>query len=186
MRKIGPAAALIGALLLVMAGLAPASAAVLITVDKLAQQMTVTVDGVPKYRWPVSTGKLGFDTPSGTYHPFRMEPVYYSKEFDDAPMPHAIFFTPRGHAIHGSLDTAQLGWPVSHGCVRISPDNATTLYALVSAEGVGHTTVVVRGLGLPRLFSSDATPTAKPQPSKHGGFTTRVSNWLDQTFGPAN
>ncbi len=186
MRKIGPLASLVGALLLAAAFWTSAHAAVLITIDKLAQQMTVTVDGVPKYRWPVSTGRLGYDTPSGTYHPFRMEPVYYSKEFDDAPMPHAIFFTARGHAIHGSLDTAQLGWPVSHGCVRISPDNATTLYSLVTAEGVSHTTVVVRGLGLPRLFSADTPPSAKPQPTRHVGFGTRVSNWLDQTFGPPN
>jgi len=182
MRKVGPLAALIGALLFAAAGPTRAHAAVLITIDKLAQEMTVTVDGVPKYRWPVSTGRLGYDTPSGTYHPFRMEPVYYSKEFDDAPMPHAIFFTPRGHAIHGSLDTAQLGWPVSHGCIRISPDNATTLYSLVSAEGVNHTTVVVRGLGLPRIFGSDSTrPTAK-----HAGSGSGFTRWLDQTFGTMN
>jgi lipoprotein-anchoring transpeptidase ErfK/SrfK len=180
MRKVGPLTALISGLLFASTGLTPAQAAVLITIDKLAQEMTVTVDGVPKYHWPVSTGRLGYDTPSGTYHPFRMEPVYYSKEFDDAPMPHAIFFTPRGHAIHGSLDTAQLGWPVSHGCVRISPDNATTLYSLVTAEGVSHTTVVVRGLGLPRIFGSD-----KPS-SKHAGSGSGFTRWLDQTFGTTN
>ena len=182
MRKIRPLAFLIGALLLLGASVSPVCASVLITIDKIGQEMTVIVDGVPKYRWQVSTGRLGYDTPSGTYHPFRLEPVYYSKEFDDAPMPHAIFFTPRGHAIHGSYDTAQLGWPVSHGCVRISPENAITLYALVSAEGVNHTTVVVRGLGLPRLFGSDKPPAN----AKHVGFGTRVSNWLDQTFGPPN
>jgi lipoprotein-anchoring transpeptidase ErfK/SrfK len=181
MCRIGPLASLLGALFMVAASMTAADAAVLITVDKLAQEMTVSVDGVPKYHWPVSTGRLGYDTPSGTYHPFRMEPVYFSKEFDDAPMPHAIFFTPRGHAIHGSLDTAQLGWPVSHGCVRISPENATTLYGLVSREGVNHTTVVVRGLGLPRLFGSD-----NPQSTKRAGLGTRVSNWFGQTFGPAN
>src|SRR5262249_41960510 len=36
-----------------------------------------------------------------------------------------------GHAIHGSYEVKNLGKPVSHGCVRISPENATTLYTLV-------------------------------------------------------
>jgi len=184
MRKIGVLSSLLGVLLLAGLGARPAQAAVLIAIDKLSQEMTVSVDGVPKYRWPVSTGRLGYDTPSGTYHPFRMEPVYFSKEFDDAPMPHAIFFTARGHAIHGTLNTGGLGWPVSHGCVRLSPENATTLYALVTAEGLAHTTVVVRGLR--GLFGVDPPPSAKLQPGKHVGFGTRVSNWLDQTFGGAN
>ena len=59
-------------------------------------------------------------------------------------MPHAIFFTTRGHSIHGS-DHPGLGTPVSHGCVRLTLTNATTLYDLVTAEGMGKTTVIVRG-----------------------------------------
>jgi hypothetical protein len=39
-----------------------------------------------------------------SYTAFRMEKVYSSKEWDDAPMPNSIFFTQRGHAIHGSFD----------------------------------------------------------------------------------
>jgi hypothetical protein len=35
--------------------------------------MTVTVDGKQLYDWPVSTGGRGYDTPSGTFRPFRME-----------------------------------------------------------------------------------------------------------------
>ena len=34
-----------------------AEAKVAITVDKDSQQMTVAVDGVERYRWPVSTGR---------------------------------------------------------------------------------------------------------------------------------
>src|SRR4051794_30882743 len=85
----------------------PASANVLIWIDKSAQRMTVSVDGAPVYRWPVSTGMRGRETPAGSYKPFRMEAEHYSKEWDDAPMPHSIFFTQVGHAIHGS--THRLG-----------------------------------------------------------------------------
>src|ERR1700693_3761282 len=97
---------------------APASAAVLITVNKSAQEMTVEVDGVLRWTWPVSTGQLAHDTPSGRFTAFRMEADHFSKEWDDAPMPHSIFFTRKGHAIHGSYHSG-LGTAASHGCVRI-------------------------------------------------------------------
>src|SRR5262245_32043547 len=77
-----------------------AQAKVAITVDKDNQQMTVAVDGVERYRWPVSSGIPSYETPNGSFRAFRMEEDHYSKEFDDAPMPHSIFFTKIGHAIH--------------------------------------------------------------------------------------
>ena len=45
----------------------PVGSSILITIDKSTQKMTVLVDGVQKYDWPVSTGKRGYSTPSGTY-----------------------------------------------------------------------------------------------------------------------
>ena len=92
--------------------------------------MTVFVDGVQKYDWPVSTGKRGYSTPSGTFTAISMNEIWYSKQWDNAPMPHAIFFMKDGHAIHGSYEVKHLGKPVSHGCVRIAPQNATLLYEL--------------------------------------------------------
>jgi L,D-transpeptidase catalytic domain len=122
-----------------------AQAKVAITVDKNAQQMTVAVDGVQRYQWPVSTGNPSHETPNGTFQTFRMEADHFSKEFDDAPMPHSIFFTKVGHAIHGTESEGRLGTPVSHGCVRLSRDNAATLYALVEKEGVLNTSVTLTG-----------------------------------------
>ena len=123
----------------------PAGAAVLVTVDKSSQQMTVAVDGERRFTWPVSTGKTGYATPSGAWTAFRMEEDHYSKEWDDAPMPHSIFFTKDGHAIHGSFETKRLGMPASHGCVRLSPAHAATLFALVRREGLANTKVVLTG-----------------------------------------
>jgi hypothetical protein len=122
-----------------------AQAKVSITVDKNTQTMTVAVDGVERYQWPVSTGNPSHETPSGTFRTFRMEEDHYSKEFDDAPMPHSIFFTKVGHAIHGTESESRLGTPASHGCVRLSRANATRLYALVEKEGVLNTTVTLTG-----------------------------------------
>jgi L,D-transpeptidase catalytic domain len=123
----------------------PAAAAVLVTIDKSTQRMTVAVDGSLRWVWPVSTGRFGHDTPSGRYTAFRMEADHFSKEWDDAPMPHSIFFSKTGHAIHGYLNTRRIGAPASHGCVRLTPANAARLYALVEQEGLPNTKVVVTG-----------------------------------------
>src|SRR5580700_7904314 len=96
---------------------APATATILININKDTQHMSVAVDGVPRYEWPVSTGRAGYDTPNGTFKPNRMDADHLSQEWDNAPMPHAIFFDMNGHAIHGFLDVKHLGSPVSHGCV---------------------------------------------------------------------
>ena len=93
-----------------------------------------------------------------------MEVMHYSQEWDNAGMPHAIFFTKRGHSIHGT-DHAGLGTPVSHGCVRLSLSNATTLYQLVAAEGMANTKVVVIGPDPPGVFAP-----SQPQPQQRRPF----------------
>ncbi|MEZ5829242.1 MAG: L,D-transpeptidase [Hyphomicrobiales bacterium] len=136
-----------------------AHAGILIVVDKPTQTMTVTVDGEVRYRWPVSTGATKYSTPAGSYTAFRMEVMHHSDEWDNAGMPHSIFFTTRGHAIHGS-DHPGMGTPASHGCVRLSLSNAATLYQLVEARGMAGTQVVVRGPDPPGYHAPTAIPTA--------------------------
>ncbi|PPQ42783.1 L,D-transpeptidase [Rhodopseudomonas palustris] len=153
--------------LILLAAASTAEAKVAITVDKDSQQLSVAVDGVERYRWPVSTGNPSHETPNGKFQTFRMEADHYSKEFDDAPMPHSIFFTKQGHAIHGTDAAGKLGVPVSHGCVRLSRDNAATLYALVEKEGVLNTTVTLTGssqVALARLKSKGGNAIARAEP----------------------
>ena len=118
---------------------------VLINIDKSSQEMTVFVDGMEKYSWPVSTGRPEYATPSGTYTPTSMNEMWYSKQWDNSPMPHSIFFMKDGHAIHGSHEVKNLGKPASHGCVRLAPANATTLFTLVKATGMENVQVVLTG-----------------------------------------
>jgi hypothetical protein len=155
-----------------VAGMAarPASANVLITIDKSNQRMTVAVNGETRWNWRVSTGRAGRETPSGKFQAFRMEADHFSKEFDEAPMPHSIFFTKVGHAIHGSFDIRHLGTPASHGCVRLDPANASKLYALVQQDGVLNTTVVLTGSAWAARRSApfagtQDVPDEAPQPS---------------------
>jgi hypothetical protein len=126
-----------------------ANADVLVNVDKTTQRMEVSVDGQPRYSWPVSTGVASYDTPAGSYRPFRMERTHFSKEWDDAPMPFAMFFTTQGHAIHGTNHVRSLGRAASHGCVRLSVRNAATLFNLVKSQGMGRTRVVIDGADAP-------------------------------------
>src|SRR3954465_9290556 len=174
-QKPGPEANVMRSFLVAFSGLAffaasgAAQANVSIAVDKNTQTMTVAVDGVERYRWPVSTGIPSYETPNGSFRTFRMEEDHYSKEFDDAPMPHSIFFTKIGHAIHGTDSVSKLGAPASHGCVRLSRAHASTLYDLVKSEGVLNTTVTLTGSSQVALArnprrANTAAPPAAPGP----------------------
>jgi hypothetical protein len=169
-------------LLIAFAGLmlitTAAQAKVQITVDKNNQMMTVAVDGVERYHWPVSTGNPSHETPNGTFQTFRMEADHFSKEFDDAPMPHSIFFTKLGHAMHGTESESKLGIPVSHGCVRLSRANATTLYGLVEKEGVLNTTVTLTGssqIALARLGRNGTTVARRDIDDSQGNSVGELS-----------
>ena len=119
-----------------------ARADVVVHIDKSSQRMSVRVDGMPRYTWPVSTGREGYGTPSGVFHPQSMARSYFSKKYYNAPMPHAIFFY-YGFAIHGTNDLARLGGPASHGCVRLNPSNAATLFTLVQRQGPANTRIEI-------------------------------------------
>jgi hypothetical protein len=140
---------------------APARADVLIQVDKSTQTMVVTVDSRPTYSWPVSTGIARYDTPGGEFQPFRMDRDHFSREWDNAPMPYAIFFTQQGHAIHGT-NHSSIGRPASHGCVRLSVAHAKTLFDLVKQQGVMKTKVVLSG----EIPGTDAGAIARREPAQ--------------------
>ena len=163
----------------------PATPSILINIDKASQRMTVLLDGVQRYDWPVSTGKAGYSTPSGTFAALSMNKVWYSKEWDNAPMPHAIFFMKDGHAIHGSYEVKHLGKAVSHGCVRISPQNAATLYTLVEKTGLKNTQGVLAGDtpgGEAKVAKSASSRTRHSQSA--AASRTRHSHVASRSFRP--
>jgi lipoprotein-anchoring transpeptidase ErfK/SrfK len=121
----------------------PAYAAKLVAqVDLSSQRMTVKVNGQVKYRWKVSTGRAGYSTPTGTYRPQRLERSWYSRKYDNAPMPYSIFYS-GGYAIHGTNSIGRLGRRASHGCIRLHPGNASRLFSMVQRYGMGTTRVVI-------------------------------------------
>lgn len=134
MRRLVVAALLAALSFAVLPVIDRADAAVLVLIDRASQTMSVSVDGVQRYTWRVSTARRGYITPPGTYRPEMLARTWYSTLYYHSPMPHSIFFA-GGYAIHGTYETGWLGHPASHGCVRISPENAAVLFDMVKEEG---------------------------------------------------
>jgi len=165
------------AVVFVLAAGRPAAADLLISIDREHQRMTV-FDDTAVYLWPVSTGAPGYATPAGSFRPSRMKVQHFSKEWDNAPMPHSIFFTDRGHAIHGTSHLGSLGRPASHGCVRLAPEHAAYLFDLVEAHGLEATRVEVTGANM-YVSGNFERDTYEPFPADLGRQVDRqVKRWI--------
>lgn len=111
-------------------------------VDISSQTMHVEVHGWTYGNWRVSTARAGYSTPRGAFRVQRLARVYYSKKYDNAPMPYSVFFY-GGNAIHGTGHVNALGRPASHGCVRLAPENAEALFELVQEYGASRSRVII-------------------------------------------
>ena len=118
-----------------------AKAEIRIMVDKSVQRMFVETP-TDYYEWEVSTARSGYTTPTGEFKPYLLKPIHYSKKYDNAPMPNSIFFY-EGYAIHATYDIKNLGRPASHGCIRLSPQNAKWLYKLIQENGIKNTYIEI-------------------------------------------
>jgi len=125
---------------LITSGITAYAAMLEVIIDVSDQRLTVTENVKWLYSWPISTGRSGYRTPLGHFKPVRLERVWYSRKYDYAPMPHAIFFY-GGYAIHGTTEIKRLGRPASHGCIRLHPDHARTLFDLVNKRAYSATRI---------------------------------------------
>lgn len=115
-----------------------------VTIDLAAQRMTVSEFGDVKYSWDISSGTASHPTPRGTFRPQWTAKMWYSRKYDNAPMPNAVFIH-GGVAIHATYATKMLGRPASHGCIRLAPGNAKTFYHLVHKHGLKKVRVSIYG-----------------------------------------
>jgi lipoprotein-anchoring transpeptidase ErfK/SrfK len=156
---------------------APAPVPVTLTaqIDLARQTMVVSEDGEAKYTWPISSGTAEHPTPRGTFRPEWTAKMWYSRKYDNAPMPNAVFIS-GGVAIHATPYTRYLGSPASHGCIRLAPGNAATFYKLVHQHGLKATKVSVYGTpkwrapAVARRDDDLARRYAAQQPSSGGLF----------------
>ena len=173
-----------------LVAVSPASAKVLIDIDLSAQTMHVVASS-GTYEWPISSARNGYVTPDGTFAPQSLQSIHYSKKYYHSPMPHSIFFD-GGYAIHGTYETAWLGRPASHGCVRISPQNAALLFDMVKEEGA---TIHITGQPPATHYAERrhrrayyaAAPRGYAQPATYGdnpwGYQPQGPQWGYQPYG---
>lgn len=84
----------------------------------------------------VSTGRPGFDTPTGTFYintkleSQTMEGVLGGEYYNVPDVPWVMYFTDEGHALHGTYWHNNFGETMSHGCVNLPMDFAEWLYGI--------------------------------------------------------
>lgn len=153
---------------------AAAQAKVRVSIDLSSQTMDVQASNGESYSWPISSARAGYVTPRGVFSATALQAMHYSKKYHNSPMPHSIFFH-GGFAIHGTYATRSLGRPASHGCVRISPAHAATLYSLVRVEGA---TIVISGSPPPsHPFASETHHHRRHYASAHRGRSSSVMSY---------
>jgi hypothetical protein len=126
---------------------APAGPMLLI-VNVHTQRATLYRNGVPIGATTVSTGRPGYETPTGVFTILQKHVEHYSNRYDNAPMPYMQRLTWQGVALHaGQLP----GYPASHGCIRLPRGFARLLY---DSTKVGMTVVVANQAASPRIAAA--------------------------------
>lgn len=110
----------------------------LLLVNLDTQRAILFRNGVPIAASTLSTGRPGFETPTGVFTILQKHVEHYSSKYDNAPMPYMQRLTWKGVALHaGSLP----GYPASHGCIRLPKEFARLLYGITT---LGMTVVITR------------------------------------------
>ena len=122
----------------------PPAITLTVNINLRTQRMTVSYGGKAMHTYAISSGARGFETPAGSFKPQWTAKLWHSRTYDNAPMPHAVFFN-GGIATHATTSIGRLGSPASHGCIRLAPANAAQFYGLVARHGNVHTRITVTG-----------------------------------------
>jgi hypothetical protein len=113
---------------------APANGERWIEINLTQQYMVAWQGDVAVMETYVSTGTEQFATPPGTFYinskvPSQtMEGVLGGEYYNVPDVPDVMYFTDRGHAIHGAYWHNNFGAVMSHGCVNVPLGTSTWLY----------------------------------------------------------
>lgn len=128
--------------ILVVGSIDSARASIAVHIHLSQQTMNVAIDDTDIATWRISTARRGYRTPIGICKPHQLERMHHSRLYNYTPMPYSLFFH-GGYAIHGTTEIRNLGHAVSHGCTRLSPDNARSLFELVQIHGLQNITIEI-------------------------------------------
>jgi len=111
---------------------------ILVYVDLSRQLATVYRNGVRIGVSTISSGRPGYETPTGVFTILEKNKQHISRKYNDAPMPYQERLTWGGVALHaGGLP----GYPESHGCVHLPLAFSKILFDAMPMGG----TVVIAG-----------------------------------------
>jgi len=112
------------------------SGPVVVWVNLKTQTAAVYRNGIEIGSCLVSTGKQGFETPTGVFHILEKDADHHSSIYNNASMPYTERLTSGGVALHaGGLP----GYPSSHGCVHLPYEFSKRLFSITE---VGATVII--------------------------------------------
>ncbi len=161
---------------------APPPPSLVARINLSTQRMEVQIDGHTAHSWPISSGRAGYLTPTGKFGIQRMHKMWYSRKYDDAPMPHAVFFN-GGIAVHGTSSVGMLGRPASHGCIRLAPKNAAQFYALINKHGRASTRIEVHGSTPKRAYAERKSKRDRVGRDSRPPRARSTNGWGSAPFG---
>jgi hypothetical protein len=141
----------------------------LLVVNLETQRAVFFRNGVPIGATTVSSGKDGYETPTGVFTILQKNKEHYSKTYNNAPMPNMQRLTWRGIALHaGNLP----GYPASHGCIRLPIKFSSLLFG---ATELGMTVVITSIPAVPS--GSDAPDVATMAPALPASLSSATYEW---------
>jgi hypothetical protein len=146
-----------------------------IVVDLAAQRAHIYRDGVEIGFATISSGRRGYETPTGVFTILQKDRHHHSNRYDDAPMPFMQRLTWGGIALHGGRVP---GYPASHGCVRLPMTFSQTLFKETST---GTTVIITEGSPSAEALADQGLPLGnadfrwQPELSPTGSVTILVS-----------
>ena len=147
---------------------------IVVLVNLEEQRAYVYRNGVQIGVTTISTGKGGYETPTGVFVVLQKDKDHHSSKYNNAAMPYTQRLTWSGVALHaGGLP----GYPSSHGCVHLPSKFSEELFA-VSPMGM---TVVVTD-GRTELAEIAHPPALAPVDAKSGAAKDSRRLSEDQEF----
>ncbi len=105
---------------------------------------------------PISSGRIGYNTPTGVFSILQKNRTHFSNLYDSAPMPNMQRITWSGVALHaGQLP----GYPASHGCIRLPHAFSRKLFEITK---MGTRVIVTQDPVEPARFAHDRLFRAHP------------------------
>lgn len=161
----------------------------LVSLDE--QRIYVYRNGVAIGESRISTGRRGYETPTGVYTILQKERIHHSNLYDNAPMPFMQRLTWDGLALHaGTLP----GHPASHGCIRLPEAFAERLFGIsprgtvvvvadqrVAPPEINHPAAIAP-LGLDGTESQPPGGADAPWPPDDGGPVSVVASTHDRAL----